>query len=69
MKKHDNIHGKSATTMMRMMVNKMATHDNNYYNKEENNGTNNGTKMATKKPKRHANSSMRTKHNSRNANP
>ncbi len=33
--KHGNIHGKSATTMMRMMANMMATHDNNYFNKEE----------------------------------
>ena len=52
LEKHSNIHGKSATTIMRMMVIKMATYDNNYYNKEENNDTNNGIKNGSKQGKK-----------------
>ena len=52
LEKYSNSNGKSATTMMRMMVNKMATHDNNYYNKEENDGTNNGTNNGNQEGKK-----------------
>ncbi len=38
--------------MMRMMVNKMATHDNNYCNKEEKDGTNNGTNNCNQEGKK-----------------
>ena len=61
LEKHGNIHGKSATTMMRMMVNKMATHDNNYCNKEEKMAQIMAQTMSTMKAKRHANSSIGTK--------
>ncbi len=52
LEKHGNIHGKTATKMMRMIVNKMATHDNNYYNKEENDGTNSGTNNGNQEGKK-----------------